>query len=228
MDMQGKLQKINFYVFTGYFLFILASVFLPIPSAVMSVVNILVITELYGSKIISYCISAHKVSLLLVALFLLYLGWYGFQFSFGNAAWRGNQVITLILAYTYVIVAEKMTTGKVSGRILGLSVFFIGMEVGKLFAAGPVFNGLATVAQVVVLLMLVDPMMKRAAQRGAKKREERAMDEQNVPLIRKILFGKTGTLRLDMVTGTGFPFQNENKENQSHSSRKDHPLNITE
>ena len=73
MDMQGKIQKASFYVFTGYFLFVLASVFFQIPDAIIAAVNILAITELYGSKIISYYMSAHKFSFLLAGLFLLYL-----------------------------------------------------------------------------------------------------------------------------------------------------------
>lgn len=228
MDMQGKIQKASFYVFIGYFLFVLASVFFQIPDAIIAAVNILAITELYGSKIISYYMSAHKFSFLLAGLFLLYLGWYGSQILLGNAAWSGNQVITLILAYTYVIVAEKMTNGKVSKRIICISVFFIGIEGCKLLVAGAALNMIATVAQVVMILILVDPMMKRVAQKGAKKREESTLEYKRVPLTRRILFGKTGTLRLDMITGTKSPFQNENEGNHSHSSRKDHPLNITD
>ena len=198
MDMQGKIQKISLYVFTGYFLFILASVFIPIPAAAMTAVNILVITELYGSRIVTHYLSAHKVSFLLITLFFIYLGWCGFQIYLGNAAWEGNQVITLILAYAYVIVAEKMTSGKLSKRLICFSIFFIGIEVAKLFAAGSTFTILATLAQVVVILALVDPMMKKAAQKGARKREEAGMETENVSLIRRILFGKTGKLRTDL------------------------------
>ena len=78
------------------------------------------------------------------------------------------------------------------------SVFFVGIEVVKLFAAGDTAHTLATLAQVAVILALVDPMMRGLAQKGAKKREEAGLETENVPLIRRILFGKTGKLRTDL------------------------------
>lgn len=165
MDMQGKIQKVSLYVFTGYFLFVLVSAFLSVPSIVTDAVNILVIMELYGSRIITHYMSSHKVSFLLVGLFLLYMGWYGYQICFGAAGWKGNQVITLLLAYAYVIVAEKMTNGKVSRRLIFLSCFFVGMEVCKLVADGTAFQVVMTLAQAAVILALVDPMMKKAAKK---------------------------------------------------------------
>ena len=135
-DKTSKIQKVSLYVFLGYFLFILVSVFIPVPDMLMTVVNILVITELYGSRIVPHYLTNHKVSVTLVLLFLVYLCWYGYQIYLGNTAWEGNRVITLLLAYAYVIVAEKMTTGRVSRRLVMFSVFFVGIEVVKLFAAG--------------------------------------------------------------------------------------------
>lgn len=223
MDMQGKIQKVSLYVFTGYFLFVLVSAFLSVPSIVTDAVNILVIMELYGSRIITHYMSSHKVSFLLVGLFLLYMGWYGYQICFGAAGWKGNQVITLLLAYAYVIVAEKMTNGKVSRRLIFLSCFFVGMEVCKLVADGTAFQVVMTLAQAAVILALVDPMMKKAAKKGADRRAKEGLETEDIPLIRRILFGRTGTLRLDMVTGTRIRGKNENVGNHSHSSRKDRP-----
>lgn len=197
-DKTSKIQKVSLYVFLGYFLFILVSVFIPVPDMLMTVVNILVITELYGSRIVTHYLTNHKVSVTLVLLFLVYLCWYGYQIYLGNTAWEGNRVITLLLAYAYVIVAEKMTTGRMSRRLVMFSVFFVGIEVVKLFAAGDTAHTLATLAQVAVILALVDPMMRGLAQKGAKKREEAGLETENVPLIRRILFGKTGKLRTDL------------------------------
>ena len=53
-DKTSKIQKVSLYVFLGYFLFILVSVFIPVPDMLMTVVNILVITELYGSRIVTH------------------------------------------------------------------------------------------------------------------------------------------------------------------------------
>ena len=202
MGTLGKIQKVSLYVFVGYFLFILASVFVSVPDLLMTAVNILVITELYGSRIVTNYLANHKVSVTLVILFFVYLGWYGYQIYLGNTAWEGNRVITLLLAYAYVLVAEKMTTGKVSRRLVIFSVFFVGIEFVKLFAAGDTANMLATLAQVVVILALVDPMMKGLALKGARRREEAGLETGNVSLIRKILFGKTGKLRTDLFAKT--------------------------
>lgn len=199
MDMQDKMQKISLYVFLCYFIFVLFSVFVEIPNFLMTIINILVVSELYGSRIIIYYITKHKISIWLITLFFLYIGWYCFQFYFSTTAWEGNHVITLLIAYIYIIVADKMTTGKISKRILSFSIFFISIEFIKILFSGTFVTVAATISQAVVILLIVDPILNNFAKNGAKKREESGIDTKQVPLIRKILFGKTGKIRTDFM-----------------------------
>ena len=194
MAMHDKIQKLNTYCFLGYFLMAIISVVVPIPQMAINLLGIAIIIEMYGSRVVIHYLKNKKISKIMVTLLMIYLVWNGLLliYDLGEA----SRLVTMILAYTYIIVADKLNQGKISMRFVRFAVFFLGMEVLRYFFKGSVVTAATLLTQAGVVFIMIDPIMNNIAKKGAAQRGEVT---EKVPLIRRILFGKTGKLRMDIL-----------------------------
>lgn len=200
MVMQDKIQKINSYCFILYFIMAIISVLLPIPDMAINVLGVLLIVEMYGIRIVLHYLIHKKISAFLILILLVYVIWNGvlLKYNLGGA----SRIVTMILAYFYIIVADKLNTGKVSKRFIRFAVFFLAMEMIRYFFHGTIVTVSTILTQTCVIFIMIDPIMYGLAKKG---KETRGEINEHVPLVRKILFGKTGKLRTDILKGKEEP-----------------------
>lgn len=182
------------------FVNILAYSFFHYPDAIYFTLDFIISFVIYGIALIKVYSFTGRAP---VVLILLFIGSVGFRiYSSLSPSSTALDIVSLIILYTYFILSGYF----INGRVSKFSLFLGGLSIVNIAFIGYVDNWYArvfvSVFQVIIILKLLNPLMEKVGERGKMKREEEGIDYSNVSTIRRILFGKTGKLRVkDAVRG---------------------------
>ncbi len=109
------------------------------------------------------------------------------------------RILAVVFLYTFFLYAEFRIYGKFRKDYLGLCVGMIVMLLGNTISDNVWLVYLGIAMQLVLILRLLNPLLEGMAKRGKQKRLALEMKQENVSWIRKILFGKSGRLRMPVI-----------------------------
>lgn len=206
-DKKKLIKKMNLYSLLVLFIGTMVLSLLNVPVMIINLVSFVASCVLYASILIEYKMTYHKYHKLLTFLGILCMV---LQFS---SLFYHNKVLSLIISmsiYAYYLYYSKLTTGQLNKTLLFFGVLICGSSFLGLFFHNKFMTAIFLGVEALVYLKLSNKLFTSIANKKKARLEREGFtdeDAKKVPLIRRILFGKTGKLDLgvvSMITGKDY------------------------
>ena len=186
--------------------------FFPIPKVIIDWITFVASSTLYVTFLLKYKINFGKYDTKLFVMGIVCIIWLYFRLFYPNELLN---VFGLAFLYGFYIYGQKIMTGKVNITMVIVGCLITGTSLLNVFFTNKIITNIITIIEIGILLKIVDPYMRAIAMKRREKLNANGFtdsDAKKVPLIRRILFGRTGKLDwsiIEMITGKDFKFKKE-------------------
>lgn len=212
-DKQKLTKKLNTYSLLYLFFGTLILSMFEVPTMIINLTSFIACSVLYSTIILQYKLEFHKIhiplTLLGVSCMILQLV---------NVFYH-HKILSLIVTmsiYAYYLYSDKLMTGKINKSLVFFAIMICGSSFLGLFFKNKYMTALFLFVDALIYLKLSNKMFTSMANKRKEKLEQSGFTEEDakkVPLIRRILFGKTGKMDWGLVTMlTGKDFSKKVKE----------------
>ena len=206
-DKQNFVKKLNTYSLIYLFFGTLILSMFNVPMIAINLTSCIACSVLYSTIILQYKYEFNKIHIPLTLLGVLCM-----VLQLVNVFYS-NKVLSLIVTmsiYIYYLYSNKLMTGKINKTLLFFAVMICGSSFLGIFFKNKYMTALFLFVDALIYLKLSNKMFTSIAYKRKVKLEESGFTEEDakkVPLIRRILFGKTGKIDwglVSMLTGKDF------------------------
>lgn len=114
-----------------------------------------------------------------------------------NLLWK---VLYIISFYLFFLVAELLLHGKFRIGYWLLGTTTVGMILVREWTDCVWVQQVIFMIQMIFLLRLLNPILEETARRGKEQRMAKEQEEKNISPLRRILFGRSGRLRIPGIS----------------------------
>lgn len=214
MDMQDKskmLDKISngcfFVLIFGYMILSM----LKVPYQIINGISAITASILYITILVRYKISHDKMHHGLLVLGIICI--IGQFISLGITS-KYLGILSTVFVYIFYIYNQKLSYGIWNKFLIFFGIYVVSSSVLSMYVDKKIVTVLFVIMEFVIYGKLLNQMMYKIGMKRKEKLDKEGFtktDAEKIPLIRRILFGRTGKLDfsiIEMITGKNFTKKN--------------------